>query len=147
MRILISKILAALGLSLCLSSAAAAEIPIKDGCMIGMSQATYGLDATVAERRIRDYANLYNGDYSNYKNQERRARSKAYAYMELKSWTQEEVLGFILQQRELLYISVGGELALGKINVAELPGYVAAIERKVYDLEVELGCTMPATPE
>ena len=57
---------------------------------------------------------------------------------------EEEVLGFIYQQRELLYISVGGELALGRIDTDALPGYVAAIEQKVTDLEIELGCTMPA---
>jgi hypothetical protein len=147
MPIPVSSFLWATFLTLFLSAATAADIPIKGGCSIGKSQATYGLDAAVAERRIRDYANLYNADYSNYKDQERRARSKAYSYMELKSWTQEEVLGFIVQQRELLYISVGGELALGKIGTADLPGYVAAIERKVYDLEVELGCTMPASSE
>jgi len=123
----------------------AADIPIKDGCVVGMSQSNIGLSAATAERRIRDYANLYNRDYSNYKGQERKARSTAYSYMELKSWTQEEVLGFIFQQRELLYISVGGELALGRIDTAALPGYVAAIEQKVTDLEIELGCTLPAT--
>jgi hypothetical protein len=137
--------MSALILALCLSTAMAADIPIKDGCVVGMSQANIGLSAATAERRIRDYANLYNRDYSNYKGQERKARSTAYSYMELKSWTQEEVLGFIFQQRELLYISVGGELALGRIDTTVLPGYVAAIEQKVTDLEIELGCTLPAT--
>jgi hypothetical protein len=136
--------MSALILALCLSTAMAADIPIKDGCVVGMSLTTHGLSAAAAERRIRDYANLYNRDYSNYKGQERKARSTAYSYMELKSWTQEEVLGFIFQQRELLYISVGGELALGRIDTTVLPGYVAAIEQKVTDLEIELGCTMPA---
>ena len=137
--------MSALILALCLSTAMAADIPIKDGCVVGMSLTTHGLSAAAAERRIRDYANLYNRDYSNYKGQERKARSTAYSYMELKSWTQEEVLGFIFQQRELLYISVGGELAHGRIDTTALPGYVAAIEQKVTDLEIELGCTMPTT--
>jgi hypothetical protein len=51
------------------------------------------------------------------------------------------VLGFTFEQRELLYISVGGELGLGRIDVDDLPGYVQSIERKVYDLEIEMGCT------
>ena len=147
MRILNFRILTALVLAVCTSTAMAADIPIKDGCVVGMSQAAHGLSAAAAERRIRDYANLYNRDYSNYKGQERAARSQAYSFMELKAWTQNEVTAFTRQQRELLYISVGGELALGRIDTSALPGYVAAIEQKITDLEVELGCTMPAAQQ
>jgi hypothetical protein len=60
--------------------------------------------------------------------------------MEIKEWTQADVLGFTFDQRELLYISVGGELGLGRIDVTDLPGYVQSIERKIYDLEIEMGC-------
>ena len=56
------------------------------------------------------------------------------------------MIGFTREQRELLYIAIGGELAQGKIDASSLPGYVNAIDRKMFELEAELGCTMPEQP-
>jgi len=124
-------------------SAAGAQIPIKGGCVVGESQLAHALPAAVAEQHIKNYARLYAENYSGYKRKERTVRSKARSYMELDGWTQEDVIGFTADQRELLYISVGGELAMGKVDASQLPGFAAAIERKVYELEVQLGCEMP----
>ena len=60
--------------------------------------------------------------------------------MELDKWTQDDVVGFTLEQRRLLLISIAGELAVGKIDSSELPGYIIAIDRKIDEIEVELGC-------
>ena len=104
------------------------------------------ISAADAEGRIRSYARRYIESYSGYKRHERDIRRKAYSYMELKGWTQEDVIGFTREQRELLYIAIGGELAQGKIDADVLPGYANAIERKMFELEAELGCLMPEQP-
>jgi len=119
---------------------AVAQIPIKGGCTVGASQEAHGISAAEAQERIKNYARRYVESYSTYKRYERDTRRKAYSYMELDGWTQEEVIGFTGAQRELLYISIGGELAQGKIDSSELPGYVDSIERKMLELETELGC-------
>jgi hypothetical protein len=124
---------------------ASAAIPVKGGCVVGKSQEIHGLSAADAEARIRGYARLYVENYMGFKGAERDSRSKSYSYMELKYWKQEDILGFTREQRELLYISVGGELGAGKISAADLPGYVEAINRKIIDIELELGCEVPAT--
>lgn len=121
-------------------SAAAADIPIRGGCVLGESQLAHGLSAADAEARIIQYARQYVQSFASYNNQKRDARRKASDYLELKAWTQDDVTGFTRQQRELLYISVAGELATGKIDTSELPGYVAAIDAKIREIEVELGC-------
>ncbi|NND37843.1 MAG: hypothetical protein HKN81_11995 [Gammaproteobacteria bacterium] len=120
--------------------ALAAEIPIKGGCVVGESQVVHGLPAAEAQARIIQYARQYVQSYASYNNQKRSARRKASDYLELKAWTQEDIVGFTRRQRELLYISVAGELATGRIDTSALPGYVAAIDQKIQDIEIELGC-------
>lgn len=122
--------------------AVGADIPIKGGCVLGESQLAHGLPAAEAQARIIGYARRYVQSYASYNDQKRNARRKASDYLELKAWTQADIIGFTRQQRELLYISVGGELATGKIDQSELPGYVAAIDQKIRDIEVELGCAV-----
>jgi len=118
----------------------AADIPIKGGCELGRSEAEHGLSLAEAEARIKQYAQLYVESYATFKGEERRRFSQSRSYMEQKKWSQDDVIGFTREQRELLYISVGGELGLGKIDVKDLPGYVNAIDRKIVDIEIELGC-------
>ena len=133
-------------LTLLLALPAGADIPIKDGCTQGASQLAHGLSATAAEARIREYARLYVGSYSSYNRQKSDIRRKTNRYLELDEWTQSDIIGFTGQQRELLYISVAGELAVGRIDTSELPGYVVAIDRKIHDIEVELGCNISPPP-
>ena len=119
-----------------------ANPPVEGGCVLGESQIAHGLSSEEAQARIRKYARLYVQNYASYKIQERAQGQKAYKYMELEEWTQEEVVGFTREQREFMYISVGAELATGRVNASQLPGYAAAIERKLFDIEVELDCEM-----
>lgn len=128
--------------------AAGADIPIEGGCVLGESQLAHGLPAGEAQVRIVSYARLYVQSYASYNREKSDARRKASDYLELKEWTQADIVGFTRRQRELLYISVGGELATGKIDASELPGYIAAIDQKIQDIEVELGCQiLPAESE
>ncbi|MFW2403175.1 MAG: hypothetical protein ACN4GT_00325, partial [Gammaproteobacteria bacterium] len=112
-----------------------ADIPIKGGCIVGESQAVHGLPPAEAQAQIIKYARQYVQSYASYNNQKRAARRKASDYLELKAWTQQDILGFTRRQRELLYISVAGELATGRIVTTALPGYVAAIDQKIQDIE------------
>lgn len=128
--------------------ASAADIPLKGGCVLGESQLAHGLSANDARARIIQYARLYVQSYASFNREKSDARRRAGNYLELKAWTQNDVIGFTREQRELLYISVGGELAGGKIDATELPGYIAAIDQKVQDIEIELGCQiLPAEQE
>lgn len=120
--------------------AAGADIPVKGGCVLGESQLAHGLSAKEAQSRIIQYARLYVQSYASYNREKSDARRRASDYLELDGWTQADIIGFTRRQRELLYISVGGELAVGKLDSSELPGYVAAIDQKIQDIEVELGC-------
>ena len=122
------------------SAAAGADVPIKDDCVLGQSQLIHGLSPADAEARIKQYARLYVENYSSYKRGERDTRRQMNGYLGLDVWTQDDIVGFTRQQRELLFISIAGELAVGKIDTSELPGYVVAIERKIHEIEVELGC-------
>jgi len=133
-------LLAALVLACVPARAGGAEIPIKGGCALGESQLAHGLAPADAQARIIQYARLYVQSYASYNRQQRDARRNASEYLELKSWTQEDIIAFTRQQRELLYISIGGELATSKIDTNELPGYVAAIDQRIQDIEIELGC-------
>jgi len=120
--------------------AQAADIPLKGTCVVGESQVAHGLPAAEAQARIVQYARQYVQSYASYNNEKRAARRKASDYLELKAWTQDDIVGFTRRQRELLYISVAGELATGRIDTSALPGYVAAIDQKIQDIEIELGC-------
>jgi len=121
---------------------ASAGIPIDGGCVLGESQAAHGLSTADAQERIKQYARLYVQSYRSYNRQKSDTRRQANDYMELDGWTQNEIIGFTRLQRELLYISVGGDVAVGKIDTDELPGYVVAIDRKIQEIEVELGCVI-----
>ena len=128
--------------------AAGAEIPIKGGCVIGESRVAHGLPPDQAQQRIIQYARRFVQSYASYNDQKLATRRKASDYLELKAWTQDDIIGFTRQQRELLYISVGGELATGKIDTSDLPGYVAAIDQKIDEIEIELGCdVVPGEPD
>ncbi|MCP4001939.1 MAG: hypothetical protein GY727_13605 [Gammaproteobacteria bacterium] len=116
--------------------------PVEGGCVLGESQIVHGLSSEEAQARIRKYARLYVQNYASYKSQERAQGQKAYKYMELEEWTQKEVVGFTREQREFMYMSIGAELATGRVSTNQLPGYAAAIERKLFDIEVELDCEM-----
>lgn len=118
----------------------AADIPIKGGCVLGESQVAHGVSEADAQQAMISYARLYVQNYKSYIDRKRDVRRKASDYLELKGWTQEDIIGFTREQRELLYISVAGELAVGKVSADELPGYVAAIDDKIREIEVELGC-------
>jgi hypothetical protein len=118
----------------------AADIPIKGGCVLGESQLAHGVSSDEAQQTMITYARLYVQNYKSYIDQKRDVRRKASDFMELKGWTQHDIIGFTRQQRELLYISVAGELAVGKVSVDELPGYVTAIDDKIREIEEELGC-------
>jgi hypothetical protein len=120
----------------------AADIPIKGGCVLGESQIAHGLSEADAQQAMIKYARLYVQNYKSYVDQKRDVRRSASDFLELKGWTQQDIIGFTRQQRELLYISVAGELAVGKVSTDELPGYVAAIDDKIREIEVELGCDM-----
>ncbi|MGI9343166.1 MAG: hypothetical protein ACR2QV_09955 [Gammaproteobacteria bacterium] len=118
----------------------AANIPIKGGCVLGESQLAHGLSEADAQQAMIKYARLYVQNYKSYVDQKRDVLSAARDFLELKGWTQQDIIDFTRQQRELLYISVAGELAVGKISTDELPGYVAAIDDKIREIETELGC-------
>lgn len=127
-------------LGLLFATSASANPPVKGGCMLGGSQAAHGLSVAEAEARIKRYARLYLDNYTSYKNQQRVQQKKAYSYLELDRWTQDDVIGFTREQREFMYISIGAELAAGKVHTSQLAGYAAAIDQKIFDIEVELDC-------
>ena len=122
--------------------ASAADIPIKGGCIIGESQVAHGMAPAEAQQRIIDYAREYVQNYSAYSNNKIETRRQTADFLERKKWTQEDVVGFTRKQRELLYISIAGELATGKIDRGDLPAYVEAIDRKIREIEVDLGCVL-----
>ena len=139
-------VIAALGI-LAAFAVQAENPPIKGGCLLGESQREHGLPPQNAEAVIRSYARMYVRDYTGYRREERERRSAAYVYLEKKKWTQEEVIGYTREQREYMYISIGGELAAGRIEADQIPGYVRAVDRQILDMEIELGCeALPDEP-
>ena len=131
-------------LGLLLATSASANPPVKGGCMLGESQAAHGLTVAEAEARIKRYARLYLENYTSYKNQQRVQQKKAYSYLELDRWTQDDVIGFTREQREFMYITVGADLAAGTVHTSQLAGYAVAIDQKIFDIEVELDCDVLA---
>ena len=117
------------------------DIPVKGGCVMGTGQP---LPSENPIAKIVDYARLYRESYMQYKNEERRVRDEISDLMAAKYWTQAEVTGFTIQQRELLYIGVASDLAIGRISQEQLPAYVDSIDRKIIDIELELGCQLVA---
>ena len=63
--------------------------------------------------------------------------------LELKQWTQADIIEFTALQRKLLFLSVGSQLATGRTTTDELPGYATKIREKITDIEIELGCEFP----
>ncbi len=122
--------------------AGAADIPIEGGCVLGESQLAHGLSPAQAEARIIQYARRYVQSIASYNRAKTDTRRGASEYLELKAWTQSDIIGFTRLQRELLYIRVAGELATSRIDTSDLPGYVAAIDQQIQDIEIELGCDM-----
>jgi hypothetical protein len=123
-------------------AAVAAEIPIKGGCVIGHGRTPGGPGADDAIKTMQSYAALYRNSYRTYKGEERRARRAMSDLLELKHWTQSEVIQFGIHQRELLYIGVAADLAIGRVSASELPAYAASIERKIIEIETELRCEL-----
>jgi hypothetical protein len=124
--------------------AGAENPPVKGGCTLGYSQNAHGVSQAEAIERMKNYARLYMKNYVAYRKTERDIRSKSYTYLELKRWTQEEVADFTREQREFMYVTVGGELAAGRATVEQLPNYAAAVEEKILAVEAELDCEDPA---
>ncbi len=122
--------------------AVAAEIPIKGGCVIGHGRAPGGPGAEAAIKAMRSYAQLYRNSYRTYKGEERRVRRAMSDLLERKYWTQSEVTMFGAHQRELLYIGVAADLAIGRVADSELAAYAASIEQKIIEIETELGCEL-----
>jgi hypothetical protein len=120
----------------------AANIPIEGGCVLGESQVAHGISPAQAEARIIQHARRYVQSIGSYNRAKVETRRRASAYLELKAWTQSDIIGFTRLQRDLLYIRVAGELATSRIDTSELPGYVAAIDQQIQDIEIELGCAM-----
>jgi hypothetical protein len=120
----------------------AANIPIEGGCVLGESQVAHGISPAQAEARIIQHARRYVQSIGSYNRAKVETRRRASAYLELKAWTQSDIIGFTRLQRELLYIRVAGELATSRIDTSDLPGYVAAIDQQIQDIEIELGCDM-----
>ena len=119
-----------------------AAIPVKGGCLIGASNLDHAGTKAEAIQKIRGYALKYAQGYSGFATEERRTRTAISELMDMDSWTQKEVIAFTAQQRQLLYISVANQLANSRISDSELPEYVDLINRKIQQLEVELGCQL-----
>ena len=113
---------------------------ILGGCTIGASDAAHGLSDSQAVAEIRQYANLYVSNFQKFRKTERAMRKDINKLIELEQWTQADIVSFTKQQRELLYLSIGMEVANGRITVDELPKYARTIRQKITDIEIELGC-------
>jgi len=120
--------------------AAFADERIKGGCVIGESAMTHGRSDSQAVADIRSYAQMYVSNFQKYRNTERSVRAAINELLELEQWTQADIVVFTKQQRSLLYLSVGKQLATGRITADELPGYARTIRERITDIEVELGC-------
>ena len=121
-----------------------ADERIKGGCTIGASDAAHGRSDPQAAMDMQRYANLYVSSFQKYRKTERTVRLGINKLLELEQWTQTDIVAFTKQQRELLYLSVGMRLATGRTTADELPGYASTIRNRITDIEVELGCDMPA---
>lgn len=119
-----------------------ADEHIKGGCVIGESAIAHGRSDADAITDIRSYAKLYVNNFQKYRKTERNVRVAINELLELEQWTQADIVTFTKQQRELLYMSVGGQLATGRITTDELPEYARTIHQRITDIEVELGCDL-----
>ncbi len=123
-----------------------ADERIKDGCVIGESAIVHGRSESQAVADMRRYAQLYVSNFQRYRKTERSVRAQINALLELEQWTQADIVMFTKQQRELLYLSIGMQLATGRITADELSGYAGSVRQRIADIEIELGCDlMPAS--
>ncbi len=122
--------------------AAFADEHIKGGCVIGESAIAHGRPDSQAEADIRRYAHLYVSNFQKFRKNERSVRAAINELLELEQWTQADIIEFTRQQRELLYLSVGMQLATGRITTDELPEFARTIRQKITDIEVGLGCDL-----
>jgi hypothetical protein len=113
---------------------------VKGTCIVGESAVAHGRTDPQAVDDIRRYANMYVSNFQKFRKTERSIRAAINELLELKQWTQVDIISFTKQQRELLYLSVGSQLATGRIMDYELPGYAGTIRQKITDIEIELGC-------
>jgi hypothetical protein len=123
--------------------AALANENIKGGCIIGASDAAHGRSDPQAVVDMQRYAQLYVSSFPKYRKTERVVRLGINELLELEQWTQTDIIAFTKQQRELLYLSIGMQLATGRTTADELPGYASTIRTRITDIEIELGCDMP----
>ena len=117
-----------------------AEGHIRGGCVIGESAIAHGRTDPEAVADIRRYAQLYASNFQRFRKTERSIRKEINELLELEQWAQADIISFTKQQRELLYLSVGAQLATGRITADELPGYAGTIRQKITDIEIGLGC-------
>jgi len=120
---------------------------IKGGCLVGESALAHGRTDAQAVADMRQYAQLYVKNFRKFREAERDLRSAIRELIELDQWTQADIVEFTRQQRELLYLSVGRQLATGRTTAGELPGYARTIRQKITDIEVGLDCDLLPAPQ
>lgn len=120
--------------------AAFADERIKGGCTIGESALAHGRSDAAAVTDMRRYAQLYVKNFQKFRKTERSVRAEINDLLDLEQWTQADIIAFTRQQRELLYLSIGGQLATGRLTSDELAEYARTIRQKITDIEIELGC-------
>lgn len=113
---------------------------IRGGCTVGQSELAHGFSDDRAIQQMRDYARMYATRFKQFRETERDTRSSINELLELEQWTQQDIVAFTELQRKLLYLSVGSQLATGRVIVDELPAYARTIRQKITDIEIELGC-------
>lgn|GEM_PF-3073937 len=122
--------------------AASGNEHIKGGCLVGESALAHGRTDARAVADMRQYAQLYVNNFRQFREAERDLRSGIRKLIELDQWTQADIVEFTRQQRELLYLAVGKQLATGRTTADELPGYARTIRQKIMDIEVGLDCDL-----
>jgi len=121
---------------------ALADERIDGDCIVGESAIAHGRPDPQAVADIQSYAQLYVSNFQKYRKTERNVREQINALLKLEQWTQDDIVSFTKQQRELLYLSVGKQLATGRITADELPAYASTIRQRITDIEVELDCDL-----
>ena len=116
---------------------------LSDGCVVGVSERAHGLSDTEAVEQMRTLAQLYASKFEQFRKTERSVREDINELLELKQWSQTQIVEFTELQRKLLYLSIGKQFATGQTNASELPGYAATIRERITDIEIELGCDFP----
>jgi len=117
---------------------------IKGGCVVGESAMAHGRSDAEAVTDMRRYAQLYVSSFQKYRKTERSIRAGINELLELEQWTQADIVAFTKYQRELLYLSVGMQLATGRTTADELPEYARTVRQRITDIEIELNCDILA---